>query len=488
MLVADGKSESEKGSHGEASSSSSSSSSSTVVVDVVVKLSDGWSVSEIATIISEVEKLRQRKNGTGCTRADAQNCEVGIGHSATTSFRITMEGYVERMRARSARDTCSPVCLHAMEIQIEGTDDGWVDTSGGSWDGRGATCYQARPTRGGPWKEGWADENKHAENGDVIRHSSPTLRRNLDSTICLPASADPLNMESIATASATTSTSTICNSQSSSSHWRGAKDATRFPKFVKFLLDTFGGYDALSQRPVLDVAGGAGGLAFELSVRYAIDCVVVDTRPVRFNSKQMRHLAFRQQCVARLRGHAGQSPLARNLLNRFEVSAAAAAAGSNGGTDLQQCKTLLDSDDVLSRCGGGHRDAPNVGATDRWGDDDRQRLCAILLARKCSVIVGLHPDQATDHIIDVGLALQIPWAVVPCCVFPSLFRGRATRSGTPVRSYDDLCEYILAKDPNGRIQQSTLPFRGRNKVFHWMPSCGPHRTTMMGKGGEGEEP
>lgn len=36
----------------------------------------------------------------------------------------------------------------------------------------------------------------------------------------------------------------------------------------------------------------------------------------------------------------------------------------------------------------------------------------------CSIIVGLHPDQATDAIVDCALQLGKPFAAVPCCVFP----------------------------------------------------------------------
>ena len=40
---------------------------------------------------------------------------------------------------------------------------------------------------------------------------------------------------------------------------------------------------------------------------------------------------------------------------------------------------------------------------------------------QCSVVVGMHPDQATEPIVDAALALGKPFAVVPCCVFPQLY-------------------------------------------------------------------
>ena len=33
------------------------------------------------------------------------------------------------------------------------------------------------------------------------------------------------------------------------------------------------------------------------------------------------------------------------------------------------------------------------------------------------MLIGMHPDQATEPIIDMALKYQKPFAVVPCCVF-----------------------------------------------------------------------
>ena len=36
---------------------------------------------------------------------------------------------------------------------------------------------------------------------------------------------------------------------------------------------------------------------------------------------------------------------------------------------------------------------------------------------KMEIIIGMHPDQATESIVDMALKYQKPFAVVPCCVF-----------------------------------------------------------------------
>ena len=77
---------------------------------------------------------------------------------------------------------------------------------------------------------------------------------------------------------------------------------------------------------------------------------------------------------------------------------------------------------------------------------------------EASVIVGLHPDEATEYIVDLALCHCKPFAVVPCCVFPSLFPGRvvATKgSAEPeqeqqyeeVRTLPQFLDYLQAKHP-----------------------------------------
>lgn len=46
------------------------------------------------------------------------------------------------------------------------------------------------------------------------------------------------------------------------------------------------------------------------------------------------------------------------------------------------------------------------------------------LVHDCSLLVGMHPDQAAEHLIDFGLRNQKPFAVVPCCVYHRQFPHR----------------------------------------------------------------
>ena len=85
----------------------------------------------------------------------------------------------------------------------------------------------------------------------------------------------------------------------------------------------------------------------------------------------------------------------------------------------------------------------------------------------CSIVVGLHPDQATGDIVEYALGANKPFAIVPCCTFHHHFNHRRLPSGRPVKSYQDLVEWLLAKDP--RIKTDTLPsVGGRNLVLHFL--------------------
>ena len=91
------------------------------------------------------------------------------------------------------------------------------------------------------------------------------------------------------------------------------------------------------------------------------------------------------------------------------------------------------------------------------------------LLSSCSCIVGMHPDQATEPIVDFALARRKPFAVVPCCVFPKLFparwlpRAQGGGAPTPVVDYAQFVEYLRAKSP--AIETAYLNTKGRNLIL-----------------------
>lgn len=103
----------------------------------------------------------------------------------------------------------------------------------------------------------------------------------------------------------------------------------------------------------------------------------------------------------------------------------------------------------LPVCGGGDND-----------DDDGDHILA-----NCQAIAALHPDEATDAIVDTAVQRRIPFVVVPCCVFYRLFPDRRMPANPrqPVSTHEDLLDYLQAKDES--IQRTLLPFEGANTLL-----------------------
>ena len=86
------------------------------------------------------------------------------------------------------------------------------------------------------------------------------------------------------------------------------------------------------------------------------------------------------------------------------------------------------------------------------------------LVKGCSLIIGMHPDEATVDIVDVALAKKINFAVVPCCVFHNKFPDRKLKNGKNVVEYPDIIQFILEKDDT--LKTDFLNIKGRNKIIY----------------------
>ena len=80
------------------------------------------------------------------------------------------------------------------------------------------------------------------------------------------------------------------------------------------------------------------------------------------------------------------------------------------------------------------------------------------------LVIGLHPDQATEPIVDCSLKLDLPFAVIPCCVFSHENPHRTLKDGSVPNTYETFCEYLLQKADESLFSE-TLAFLGRNKVI-----------------------
>ena len=164
------------------------------------------------------------------------------------------------------------------------------------------------------------------------------------------------------------------------SHWKKVKKADRAARFVDHVIKHLGiGRLGASPVGVLDVAGGSGCVAFELSFRHHIPCTTIDPRGVRMDKKRLRNLKFREVARDRLRPGMEMSPLARHLYDDFAPWTP---------TELKACFSTTDF-------------LPPLATAEM-----------VALVERSTAIIGMHPDEATDPIMDVAIAMGKPWAIV----------------------------------------------------------------------------
>ncbi|KAF9174898.1 hypothetical protein BGX20_009302 [Mortierella sp. AD010] len=82
-----------------------------------------------------------------------------------------------------------------------------------------------------------------------------------------------------------------------------------------------------------------------------------------------------------------------------------------------------------------------------------------------SILIGMHPDQATEPIVEMALKHGKPFAVVPCCVFAHENPHRRLLNGGEVNTTVDFVQYLMEKASTFPIpmahsaydKESTLP-------------------------------
>lgn len=229
---------------------------------------------------------------------------------------------------------------------------------------------------------------------------------------------------------------------------------------------------------VADVAGGGGVLSFELHVRHGLGATLCDPAAVSVSARQLN-------TWKNLRKRASRAGVGSPEHNAWRRADAWVRTASEEGTrrrrehaervlryaDVSDVDDADWSDDDESAVAGSEAHASTRASSDDatfehlasefWGDLDGPLGDAIA---RCDVLVGMHPDQATEPVVDAAIALGKPFAVVPCCVFPELFPDRRTADGAPVRTYVEFVDYLVAKHPDAKL--GYLPFKGRNRVVY----------------------
>lgn len=147
--------------------------------------------------------------------------------------------------------------------------------------------------------------------------------------------------------------------------------------------------------------------------------------------------------------------LEEGLEDVLEVNAASETVSGSGSAPLvDELADSIQSNFLMEQpslyCAS--NDQAVVSSTDHATDsfpDPRQVTSyddARKIVRDCSLVVGMHPDQAVDHILDFAVLNNKPCAFIPCCVYANQFpRRRTATTGRTVRKYGELIEYLLAK-------------------------------------------
>mmetsp|Transcript_21652 Transcript_21652/g.40463 ORF Transcript_21652/g.40463 Transcript_21652/m.40463 type:complete len:373 (-) Transcript_21652:116-1234(-) len=84
------------------------------------------------------------------------------------------------------------------------------------------------------------------------------------------------------------------------------------------------------------------------------------------------------------------------------------------------------------------------------------------------LVTGLHPDEATDAIVRNAVKSCKPFAVVPCCVFPTKFPERKL-DDVQVRSREQLCAYLATFHPDIKCTVAEEIPGPCNTVVWWRP-------------------
>lgn len=231
---------------------------------------------------------------------------------------------------------------------------------------------------------------------------------------------------------------------------------SRFSDFAAFLVSKLGGVEKLKQgKGVLDIAGGKGTLSFRLAFDYGIPCTIIDPiSHVRLSPKDTTKVLFRavpeyltmfkdpKQPVD-IDGNVLESAklyetwLDKDTLQKWdERGKKLESNNSNQNIILRKSELALACGIYLHKIGLKHERMPFL-------HDFKNRMKSLF--EESSALVGLHPDEATEPLVDLAIECNKDFAVVPCCVFPTQNPHRALKDGSPVIQLESFIKYLFEK-------------------------------------------
>jgi hypothetical protein len=233
----------------------------------------------------------------------------------------------------------------------------------------------------------------------------------------------------------------------------------RIHEFREFIIKNF----EIKGRLVLDVAGGKGDLSWLLCNIDGANSVVVDPRCTDHSKLEREALWYYQHRNESILGK--QSPLmdlqvqppylAARHLRIFMDDKLLDSLNNTEKTDLDWEKFWKEANErsenlpeMLHHQPRSKTDAAAACATE--ASTIKNPIDGRNIIESTTLILGFHPDEGTEPCINLALKLKIPFAVVPCCVFPNLFNNRKLPNGRQVRSYNEFILYLKLKNKNMR--------------------------------------
>ncbi|KAF9080917.1 hypothetical protein BGX23_001513 [Mortierella sp. AD031] len=252
--------------------------------------------------------------------------------------------------------------------------------------------------------------------------------------------------------------------------------------FCRWLVDTFGQEYLNSGSGVLDIAGGKGEISLFLKHMFGVQSTVVEPKVRQDKSYQRRNL---------------MDVIQRQL----DIEAGGDGDIHRRGFSVQSIFGSLESQEQSGTDSRDRQDDQVDSVKERRRIKKLQeaqfvvpRLCTLLddqfavdhrdVFERASILIGMHPDQATEPIVTMALKHNKPFAVVPCCVFAHENPDRRLQDGGGVNTTLDFIQYLTEKDPRtrmsagdsqgsqdgqdnafGAVRKQFLPFDGMNIVL-----------------------
>ena len=275
--------------------------------------------------------------------------------------------------------------------------------------------------------------------------------------------------------------------------------------FAAWMVNTFGQLLLRQGGGVVDIAGGLGLISFELCVRYGVKCTLIEPRAVKLKALTRRY--GKKVHRNRLRAKTNWPEKMVELREDDPAEKKSLIGFIHSLYPTLEDDLVIDENVEILGLEESRLPFIHIRAMFKWPQQESDEsnpeiLKALVFA---SVVIGVHSDGATEAIVDAALALDKPFAVVPCCVFPTENPHRAmiknedgtttyfslsdrdvsteegvcpppmprTKAGiinrrSIVTSTEDFIGYLQSKDPS--IRRANLPFLGRNTVLYRL-SC-----------------